>query len=66
MPDAIDTPSWSDFQAARQRFLDGLAADAALTRLESAWRLPALGHEPEPHSSRRETTLPPGVEGQVT
>ena len=33
MPDRMDVPSWSDFQAARQRFLDGLAADTALRRL---------------------------------
>ncbi|HSJ73687.1 MAG TPA: hypothetical protein VK904_05170 [Miltoncostaeaceae bacterium] len=47
MPDVMDTPSWSEFQAARQRFLDGLAADAALRGVRRRARsgrlmLPAL------------------------
>ena len=38
MPDAMDTPSWSEFQAARQRFMDGLAADAARRRARRTGR----------------------------
>jgi hypothetical protein len=29
--DAMDIPSWSDFQAARQRYFDRLNADTTLT-----------------------------------
>jgi hypothetical protein len=32
MPDTMDVPGWAEFLAARQRFLDGLAADSARRR----------------------------------
>jgi len=32
---------WAAFVAARRSFLDALSANAALARLEGAWRLPA-------------------------
>jgi hypothetical protein len=51
MPDAAETPGWPAFQAARQRFFDRLAADAAQAGLETAWRLPAL--EPTGHDTER-------------
>jgi hypothetical protein len=35
--------AFSDYQEARQRFLDTLRRDSELRRLEAAWRLPALG-----------------------
>jgi hypothetical protein len=38
--DAMGIPGWSDFQAARQRFLDRLAADAADRRRASPVGLP--------------------------
>jgi len=43
---------WSEFVAARQRFLSARARDAAVVRLERAWRAPAAGPEAGPDGSR--------------
>ena len=34
-------PAWSDFVAARRRFMQGVRRDSALARLEAAWIAPA-------------------------
>jgi hypothetical protein len=36
-------PGWSEFAAARSRFLDRCASEAALSRLELAWHAPPYG-----------------------
>ena len=52
--DAIDTPGWSDFQAARERFLDRLEADAA--------RRATPQHIPRRRYDMSTTTEPPAID----
>jgi hypothetical protein len=52
MPDSLNIPSWSEFQAARQRFFDGLAADSTRRRLDVASRTAGPSLEPQESSSR--------------
>jgi hypothetical protein len=66
VPDAMDNPSWSDFEAARQRFFERLAGDAALSQLEAVWRLPVLSPDADRDPRHREPTGPSSGDGQIT
>jgi hypothetical protein len=61
--DAMGIPGWSEFQAARQSFLDRLAADAAGTRRAphgpaDATDAAALGARMHPKEEERECPRP--------
>jgi hypothetical protein len=59
VPDAMNIPNWSDYEAARRRFFDALAADAAARRLGRApggrrLRKPQRGAGPPARAASRQ------------
>jgi hypothetical protein len=45
-------PAWSDFDAARRRFMQGVRRDCALARLEAAWAEPTRDADAGPSRER--------------
>jgi hypothetical protein len=64
MLDDMSLQGWSDFQAARRRFLDGLEKGVAGALSDDPPRLPAAPEEPDPVPSRNQS-LPPFPTGPL-